>query len=358
MSRTPIVVADAVLPLMSLQGLHGAGALELRRFQGRRLEESLLHDATVLIVRSSTRVTRSLCENTGISMVVSATSGLEHIDEQEMHALGINVKDARGGNADAVAEHVLAMMTDLYTRGTWSPQQDRTVGLIGYGATGSALGRRMQRWGWSLRVYDPFVKTPWDASYPEVLRSSIVSFHVPLTDGGEHPTASMFGDSDAAHLREGALVVNACRGPVFAPSVAVTRPDVAWACDVYRDEAQVTDTDPQGFGVMTPHVAAWTVDARCRVAHVAEHEVCVHLGQALPQPLAVPAAPHLVPSVRNSVERDIDTLGWPMRLMRHIRSLEADQAWMARCIKRQGHVAERRAMRPHWREAAVYGVSA
>ncbi|MCS6808903.1 MAG: erythronate-4-phosphate dehydrogenase, partial [Bacteroidota bacterium] len=103
------IAIDAQIPLLA-EALESNHHMKILRFYGRNLSQQMLHDCIALCVRSTTRVNASLLTGTPIRFVGTATSGTEHIDIDFLHSHGITFADAKGCNANSVAEYVIFAM--------------------------------------------------------------------------------------------------------------------------------------------------------------------------------------------------------------------------------------------------------
>ena len=102
---TLTILADENIPAVE----HYAGAsATVRRFSGRKLEPAHLEGVDALLVRSVTAVDAALLDNSDIRFVGTATSGVDHIDQQYLKHRGIAFSHAPGSNANSVVEYVLA----------------------------------------------------------------------------------------------------------------------------------------------------------------------------------------------------------------------------------------------------------
>lgn len=162
-------------------------------------------------------------------------SGYDRIDVEAATESGIAILTAPGANAEPVADCALLLMLACVRRlravegavrsGEWrrpEPTGDltqATVGVIGLGAIGQAVARRLR--GFDCRVLgtDP-VADPAHCrqmgiellSLEDLLaRADIITLHVPRTS----ETCGLIGHRELALMRPGAIVVNTSRGEVL-----------------------------------------------------------------------------------------------------------------------------------------------
>ncbi|MGO1974036.1 MAG: 2-hydroxyacid dehydrogenase [Propionibacteriaceae bacterium] len=221
--------------------------------------------------------------------LIQPSVGLDGVvDTAAARERGIRVTNAPGYNADAVADWtVMAMLITLrgavradreLRRGDWpQPPLGRelgavTVGLIGYGAIGQAVHRRLRGFGTRVLCHTPHPPVGADApsfvSLDTLLADSdAVSLHAPLTER----TRAMISSDRLARMRTGSVLVNASRGALVDEAALVTALTdghlAAAALDVFATEPLPADSPlrdlPQVF--LTPHLAAGTEQARVRV---------------------------------------------------------------------------------------------
>jgi phosphoglycerate dehydrogenase-like enzyme len=160
----------------------------------------------------------------------------------ELFARGIQVSNTRGVQAVPIAEHVFAVVLalakqipfvlDNQRHARWSQNefighrlpwllQGRTLGLIGVGTIGSAIGARARAFGMRVvalrrRVGHSNVEGT-DAVYgPERLaeflaQTDVLAIAAPLTP----ETTSMIGARELSQLPQGALVINVGRAKIL-----------------------------------------------------------------------------------------------------------------------------------------------
>ena len=246
-----------------------------------------------LVVRSETKVTADVIAAANkLAVVARAGTGVDNIDMPAATDRGIVVVNAPRGNTIAAAEHAFALLLALarhipqadrsMRRGEWKRSQfmgaevrGRTLGLIGFGAIASEVGRRAL--GFEMRViaHDPFVPAERARSMgvelvelPQLYaESDFISIHTPMTAA----TRGMVGREQFAQMKNGVRLVNAARGGLIDENdllEAVRSGKVAGAAlDVFTSEPP-SDTSliEEDRIVVTPHLAGSTTEAQERIA--------------------------------------------------------------------------------------------
>jgi glyoxylate reductase len=148
-----------------------------------------------------------------------------------------------------------------------------TLGLVGYGRIGRAVGRRGE--GFGMRVLHhtrrPTGEPGHVASLDELLaEADVVSLHVPLSEGTRH----LISRRELALMKPTAVLVNTARGPVVdsdALAEALENDRIfAAGLDVYEDEPQVPPrllAAPRT--VLLPHVGSGSLATRTAMARMA-----------------------------------------------------------------------------------------
>lgn len=216
-------------------------------------------------------------------------AGTDRIDKDACARHGVTVARLQAGNAIPVAEHTIMLMLaalrrlpyfDRRTReGHWLKEEGRgtqrqlagkVVGLIGFGAIGREVAKRLQGFDVRLIYYDPF-PAPADAvsglsitrcELDDLLRNAdVISLHLPLLP----ETRNLLDRERLALLKPGATLINCARGGL------VDEAALADALDRSALHAAALDTfqtEPPGpsplFGrddvVVTPHLAGATYE--------------------------------------------------------------------------------------------------
>jgi D-3-phosphoglycerate dehydrogenase len=160
--------------------------------------------------------------------------GVDNIDVEAASARGIIVTNVPDYCVEEVASHSVAMALSLHRHlsradaaaraGEWGVAAVRpihristlTVGLLGYGKIGRLVATTMATFGCQILIYDPYVRdlpdTVRSVDLDELFtRADVLFLHAPLTA----ETRGLVNKDRIAQLPQGAIVVNAARGPLI-----------------------------------------------------------------------------------------------------------------------------------------------
>jgi erythronate-4-phosphate dehydrogenase len=238
---------------------------------GREIDTEDVSRADALMVRSVTRVDRTLLGGSHVRFVGTATSGFDHIEREWLAERGIAFAYAPGCNATAVADWVIAALAALHAAGRTS-FGGGTVGVIGAGHVGSRVARRLAALGYDVRVCDPpRAEAEGDAGFVDIvtaLASDVVTLHVPLVDDGPYPTRGLIDAAALERMPGGSVLMNAARGGVVDEDALATRlddgPDLVTALDTWADEPAIDAGLLPRIDLATPHIAGHTIEGRLR----------------------------------------------------------------------------------------------
>lgn len=248
-----------------------------------------------LLLRSTTRLgADDLRRMPGLRAVCTASSGTDHLDVEALARAGVRLGHGRGGNAIAVADHVLWGLTRTLRLEGIAQLAGRRVVVVGCGAVGSEVMARLSALGARPVGVDPprAMREPGfhSVSLQDALARPVdaLTLHVPLTDRGPHATAGLVDGPVIDGLR-GAVLLNAARGGVMDEAAAV-RARSAGALSGLCVDTFVGEPSPDpeviaGCDLATPHIAGHSLEGKLRVTWLAIAALREALALAPPPPL-------------------------------------------------------------------------
>lgn len=254
-----------------------------------------------VILTNKTPITRATLERCpAVRYVGLLSTGYNVVDVEAARERGIPVCNVPGYSTASVAQLTIGLLLEICHRvgyhnqavhaGRWSGSVDycfwdgtlielagKTMGIVGFGSIGQAVGRIAGALGMTVIASGPH---PWamgerPAPYvplEELLgRSDVVSLHCPLFP----ETRGLISRETIAKMKDGAILLNTSRGPLLVEQ------DVADALNsgkLYAAGVDVAETEPIPADsplltakncVITPHIAWAPLEARRRLMDIA-----------------------------------------------------------------------------------------
>ncbi len=209
--------------------------------------------------------------------------GVDNVDLQAAREKGIVVTNTPGANAVSVAELALTLMLALarqipsavqaVRQGEWPrlsgiSLENKTVGILGLGAIGKQLARRLSGFDCRILAYEPYPDTAFARAHQVALEpldivlaeSDFVSLHLPLLP----ETRGLVNADFLAKMKKGAYLINTSRGEVVNEEALLQALQSGHLRGAGLDAFIVEPPDPQSpllqlpQVIATPHLGAQT----------------------------------------------------------------------------------------------------
>jgi D-3-phosphoglycerate dehydrogenase len=285
----------------------GFEVVDLHHLSESQAREGIRH-VNGIVVRSRFPFDRDfMAANQHLKCIGRWGSGLENIDLEAAAEYSIAVVNAPEGNRQAVGEHALLLLLCLLRhmpridqdvrRGKWEREQNRgtelfgkTVGIIGYGNTGSAFARVLSGFRVRVLAHDKYRRGFSDGYIQEapleavLEQADVLSLHLPQTA----ETKNYIHEERLKALGKPVYLINTARGNLIEPHALVNglnRGQIIGAgLDVLPFESSsfehldhnplLAEIQQHPKIVFSPHIAGWTHEANVKMAEWLVGRMC------------------------------------------------------------------------------------
>ncbi|WP_413794069.1 MULTISPECIES: 2-hydroxyacid dehydrogenase [unclassified Pseudomonas] len=254
-----------------------------------------LKGATVAITNKIVIDAQAMAASPELKLILISATGTNNVDLAAARSHGITVCNCQGYGTPSVAQHTLMLLLNLATRladyqkavgeGRWQQAsqfclldypivelEGKTLGLLGHGELGSAVGRLAEAFG--MRVL--LGQIPGRPARPDRLplaqllpQVDALTLHCPLNEHTRH----FIGARELALLKPGAFVVNTARGGLIdehALAEALRNGHLGGAATDVLSVEPPSQGNPLLAGdiprlIVTPHNAWGSREARQRI---------------------------------------------------------------------------------------------
>ncbi len=259
-------------------------------------------DADVVITNKIPITRATLDAKPNIRYIGVLATGYNVVDVAAAKEKGIPVTNIPTYGTSAVSQYVFALLLEIchhvahhaktVADGRWAKSDidfcywdyplielaGKTMGIVGFGRIGQAVGRIAEAFGMNVLAFDEYrnkaletEKTKY-APLDEVLsKADVVSLHVPLFDS----TKGMINRDSIAKMKTGVIIINTSRGPLVVEKDMV---EALASGKVYHYGTDVVSTEPilpdnplpkAKNCFVTPHIAWAPKEARIRLMDIA-----------------------------------------------------------------------------------------
>jgi D-3-phosphoglycerate dehydrogenase / 2-oxoglutarate reductase len=254
-----------------------------------------------LIVRSKAQINDELLRRMPqLQVIVTATSGFDHIDLDATRKWGITTMHCPTANVESAAQLTFSLLLNSVNKihqahkqvkgGEWNRDlltsfelKGRTLGVVGLGRIGSRVAQMAKSFGMDVIAFDPYQEDSHfellnveRVAYEEVLKSSdVLTFHVPKT----LETMNMLNRSHFEYIHRGVILINCSRGGVINEADLCEALEKGWigaaALDVFEKEPLQRTSKLLNHNnvILTPHIGAQSEEAFYKASQVAAHKV-------------------------------------------------------------------------------------
>lgn len=224
-----------------------------------------------------------------LRLVQLISAGYDRLDVAAARQAQVPVANNGGANSVAVAEHTMLLILAVSRKLAWQHNNvvngkwrvgdfaeprlyelaGKTLGIVGLGTIGKKVARRAPAFDMTVQYYDTvrLTEDQEDALgvrfvlFSELLRTSdVVTLHVPLNER----TRNMMSTPEFAAMKDGAILINTCRGPVVDEAALhhalATRQIAGAGLDVMVEEPPPANHPLFALDnvIITPHTAGPT----------------------------------------------------------------------------------------------------
>ncbi|MGB5892659.1 MAG: 4-phosphoerythronate dehydrogenase [Ignavibacteriaceae bacterium] len=241
---------------------------DIMLLSGRQITNDILHNADALIVRSITNVDENLLQNINIKFVGTATIGTDHVDTNYLNKNNIAFADAKGCNANSVAEYIFtALLKTTFDNNL--TLKNRSIGIIGVGNVGSRVEKYAEALGLKVYKNDPPKQRAGEGSnyvsLEEALQADIITLQVPLNKSGIDKTFHLLDEEQLNKINTGSILINTSRGAVVDNKSLlniIDKKHFKVILDVWEGEPLINIDLLQKVLISSAHVAGYSLEGK------------------------------------------------------------------------------------------------
>lgn len=278
------------------------------RTAGEALTIQRIGNADIVILNKTPITETILNACPSIKLICILATGYNVVDCAAATKRNIPVCNAPGYSTNAVAQFTFALLLELCNHvglhnssvhaGDWSrcpdfcywkaPQVElhsKTLGIIGYGSIGKAVGKIAEAMGMRILVHSrtQHPGTEYVSLDTLLSQSDVVTLHCPLFP----ETANLINQETIEKMKDGAILLNTARGPLIDESAVAEALHSGKlrgaAVDVTAHEPLNEDSPLLSAPncIITPHIAWAPLEARKRIMDITESSIQAFLAGSM-----------------------------------------------------------------------------
>lgn len=286
---------------LTWEGLQNLGELTVydRTPQDKILER--IGDAEIVYTNKTPLTRETLEQASQLKWIGVLATGYNVVDVEAAKEQGIPVANIPTYGTTAVAQMTIALLLEMchhvwahheeVKKGVWTNCPDfcfwnyplielagKTMGIIGFGRIGQAVGKIAQAFGMNVLAYDEYQNKMLETdsmkyvALDELLtQSDVISLHCPLFES----TKGIINKDTIAKMKDGVMLINTSRGPLIVEEelaealnsgkVAGAAVDVVSTEPIKMENPLITAKNI----IITPHIAWAPKEARERLMNIA-----------------------------------------------------------------------------------------
>jgi len=286
---------------LSWEGFEKLGTLTV---YDRTPDDEILHrirDTEIVITNKTPLTAETIAACPKMKYIGVLATGFNVVDTEAAENRGIPVTNIPTYGTAAVAQFAMALLLEICHHvwhhsetvhaGKWTKNPDfcywdyplieldgKTMGIIGFGRIGQAVGKLAQAFGMKILAYDAYQNPELEnehcryADLDELLRESdVISLHAPLLPD----TEGIINKDSIAKMKDSVIILNNSRGPLIVEKDLREALDsgkvYAAGLDVVSSEPIQADNPLLGAKncIITPHISWAPRESRQRLMDIA-----------------------------------------------------------------------------------------
>lgn len=261
-----------------------------------------ISEAEGLVIATQIKIDKALLDkSTRLKWIGRMGSGMDHVDLNYAASKNIKCISSPEGNANAVAEFALGLILNMVRNirssanevnaYEWNRNENRgmelqgkTIGIVGFGNTGSRLATLLGSFEMTILAYDKYKKGFENQKVEEtsldriLVESDIISFHLPLTSETKYFVDEVMFNRFA----KCPYLINTSRGSIIntqALMESLLKNRISGcALDVLENEnlSTLTSTQKEQFDfliaqkrvLITPHIAGYSNESHYKMGEI------------------------------------------------------------------------------------------